>query len=367
MLGRLGRRLAYLPIDGKRPADPRLVRFGKHLRFLADRAKHPGQQVVLVLTELLAAHWVTDLSQLEQQSLPALDAAIEPSRLRSGFAAAVAAEDIEIGPVPSGDDDNEVDGLLTNFNALRSRSTDESLVARLRAPIERHYEALVDRGWALTWKCLERERWLPEAQHVSRRWADDGEAIDRHMEWTVVIGGRRRVQETNAQAARTLRSWEQAQALLVAEEAIDDPIRMIPYFLANRAVGGTVIEIDLEHRVKLNGRNQKRPLVKVELAEPCALTADKEIYWTGAPSGPCYLVVERASAKKGTGWHITLEHQTNRVDSARPQVGDHAVFSVHDLSGAPPLTLPDKIPWTHAAESAPDGTIEEPTDERGWE
>src|SRR5581483_175254 len=34
MLGRLGRRLAYLPVDGVRPADPQLVRLGQHLLFL---------------------------------------------------------------------------------------------------------------------------------------------------------------------------------------------------------------------------------------------------------------------------------------------------------------------------------------------
>src|SRR5262249_37734004 len=44
MLDRLGRRLAYLPTTGPRPADEALVRLGRHLRFLSSHASVPGQQ-----------------------------------------------------------------------------------------------------------------------------------------------------------------------------------------------------------------------------------------------------------------------------------------------------------------------------------
>ena len=42
LLGRLGRRLAYLPTDGERPADPALVRLGRHLASSRRRAQFPA-------------------------------------------------------------------------------------------------------------------------------------------------------------------------------------------------------------------------------------------------------------------------------------------------------------------------------------
>ena len=57
MLGRLGRRLAYLPTDGPHPADEALVRLGRHLRFLWNHATVPGQQLVVSLTDLLNDYW----------------------------------------------------------------------------------------------------------------------------------------------------------------------------------------------------------------------------------------------------------------------------------------------------------------------
>src|SRR6185437_6636845 len=78
LLGRLGRRLAYLSTDGPRPADPALVRLGRHLRFLWDHYAVPGQQSVVALTDLMNAHWATPQSAVERQSLPALYAFIDP-------------------------------------------------------------------------------------------------------------------------------------------------------------------------------------------------------------------------------------------------------------------------------------------------
>src|SRR5262249_52145570 len=105
LLGRLGRRLAYLPTDGARPADPELVRFGWHLKFLSDHARFPGQQLVLVLSDLLTSHWITELSELEAQNLAALDAAVDPPGGKSAHTAAFVAEQTEIGPAPTAKDD----------------------------------------------------------------------------------------------------------------------------------------------------------------------------------------------------------------------------------------------------------------------
>jgi hypothetical protein len=104
LLGRLGRRLAYLPTDGDRPADPDLVRLGRHLIFLGNHWAVPGQQLVASLADILGDHWATSQSELERQSLAALDAFIEPPVGLHGFEAAALAERDAVGPLPSGED-----------------------------------------------------------------------------------------------------------------------------------------------------------------------------------------------------------------------------------------------------------------------
>src|SRR5207253_2441120 len=78
MLLRLGRRLAYLQLDGDRPADPDLVRLGQHLLFLGRHATYPGQQLIIALTDLAGAHWLTPQSDFDRASLGAVDAHIDP-------------------------------------------------------------------------------------------------------------------------------------------------------------------------------------------------------------------------------------------------------------------------------------------------
>lgn len=364
LFARLGRRLAFLPTDGDRPADPELVRFGRHLSFLGGHARMPGQQLVVVLTDLLSSHWVSELSPLEAQNLPALDAVIDPPSTMNAHEAAAIAEDHQIGPLPSAPDDEKLGELLTEFNRARARSTDADLVASLLPPIHAHYEALVRRGWPLLWRCLDRERVYTEAAHVERRWNDDVEALNRHLEWVVTRGGRYRTRQTSAQAAYTLRGWEEAERLLVAEQAIDDPLRMIPYLLANDAIRGTVAQVDLEHREIAKVKKVRRPLVTLQTEEPCVVGNGKKLFWTETPSGQPYEVVEVVA--HGTGSRVVLKHHAPG-DVRRPTLGDTVILSVHNTNPPPPLMLPKKPPWTHGRPPPPPPAIEDPETAGGWE
>lgn len=345
LLGRLGRRLAFLSTEGAWAADPALVRFGRHLLFLHQRARHPGQQLVLVLTELLASHWVSELSPLEAQSLPALDAVIEPPKGRTGHEAACEAEKLEIGPVPGGDDDSVLEPLVSQFNRARGRHTDEATVAPLRAPIESHYTRLVDRSWKLLWRCLERERQYPEAPHVQSRWESDRDALARHLDF-LQRGGRMRSRDTHRAAAWMLRWWEDAQRLLVAQEAIDDPLRMVPFLLSNEALVGKVVAVDLTHEEQPNIQWVRRPLFVLETTEPCLLPLDKELYWSRTPDKAAYVVCEVQEVKKRGVWRVTLKHETS-AEVPRPRKGEQVIFSVHHTHSGPPLKFPEKVPWTH--------------------
>jgi hypothetical protein len=363
MLERLGRRLAYLPTTGTKPADEALVRLGRHLRFLATHAAVPGQQLVVSLTDLLGGHWMTSQSALERQSLPALDAFIDPPDGLHGFEAAAQIEDQSVGPVPAGEDDERLEPLVERFNKQRGDRTTPAVVRPLLKPIEDHYRPLVGQAWDLLWRCRDREAAFPEAPSVARRWTEDRDAYTRHIDW-MARGGLRRTRQTPRQAALTLRQLEEAQKLLDAEEACDDPLRMIPYLLQHKAVRGRVVKVNRDHRELVTKRKMARPLVTLHSADPCLMPLGKELWWSEQPGGREYVVHAIEAAPAG-GWHVTLKLMTASGDAELPAVGSEACFSIHNTRPAPPTMLPDTEPWTHRPALLPAtvGSIEEDTKE----
>ncbi len=345
MLDRLGRRLAYLPTTGPRPADEALVRLGRHLRFLSSHAWVPGQQLLVSLTDLMNDHWITSQSEMERQSLPALDAFIDPPDGVHGFDAATQVEDDSIGPVPAGDKDELLAPLVERFNKLRGGSTAQRVIKPLLASIEDHYRPLVQRAWDRLWRCRDREAKFAEASSVARRWVEDREAYTAHIDW-MTKSGLRRTRQTPRQAAMTLRELEDTQRLLDAEEACDDPLRMIPYLLQHKAVCGRVVTVDREHRELATKRMMPRPLVTLHSPDPCLMPLGKELWWSEQPGGREYVVQAIEVAPKDE-WFITLKLMTGSTAAELPAVGNEACFSTHNTRAAPPLTLPKMEPWTH--------------------
>jgi hypothetical protein len=350
LLGNLGRRLAYLPTVGPRPADEDLVRLGRHLRFLWYHATVPGQQLVVPLTDLLNAHWVTPQSPLERQSLSALDAWIDPPASEHGFVAAARAEQHPVGPVPEGDDDERLQPLVERFNECRAGSTDPVVVRPLLKPIEDHYRPLLQHAWGMLWRCRDREAALAEAASVARRWDEDRGAYTAHLDW-LARGGLRRTRQTPRQAAVTLRALEEAGKLLEAEEACDDPLRMIPYLLQHQAVRGRVVAIDRNHREMAERRMASRPLVTLHSPDPCPLPEGKELWWVGQPDGREFQVHAVVPAPDG-GSLVTLKLMTSSATTRLPGVGDEACFSIHNTASAYPARLPHDDPWTHRPAAA---------------
>ncbi len=345
LLGRLGRRLAYLPTDGERPANPALVRLGRHLRFLWDHYAVPGQQLVVALADLMNAHWATPQSAMERQSLPALDAFIDPPSGTGAFDAAAAAELRPVGPLPDGDDEEDLIPLVERFNAARNGKTDPAVVGPLLAPIIDHYRPLVRRAWDLLWRCRNREAALPEAPSVGRRWDGDRTAYTRHIDW-LARNGLRRTRQSPRQAATTLRNLEEAGRLLEAEEACDDPLRMAAYVLANKAVRGTVVALDADHTEPGPKRIVRRPLVTLRSPDPCLISVGRELWWTDQPDGKEF-VVEEICPGPGGGSDVVLKLMTSSGRTAHPTVGRRACFSAHSTTPAWLGKLPDDDPWTH--------------------
>jgi hypothetical protein len=173
LIGRLGRRLAYLPTTGERAADPILPRMGRHFMWLAEHAHMPGQQLVLSATDLLTSHYVTAMSPYEVGSLAAIDAWIEPGRGKDGFHAAEAAERQPVGPTPDPSDGERIYDLMMQFNKARAGSRDPVVVRQCVKPLRELYNDLVEDTWNLIWRALDRERQRPEADSVTGRALED--------------------------------------------------------------------------------------------------------------------------------------------------------------------------------------------------
>jgi hypothetical protein len=345
MLGRLGRRLAYLPTSGPHPADEALVRLGRHLRFLWGHWAMPGQQLLVSVTDLLNDHWATAQSPLERQSLASLDAYIDPPRGEHGYDAADRVEVQPVGPHPDGDDDERLHPLVERFNKARTGGAPRSLVRRLLRLIEDHYRPLVQRSWELLWRCRDREAACPEAPSVARRWDEDRDAYTRHMDW-MVRGGLRRTRQSPRQAAITLRNFEEGKRLLEAEEACDDPLRMIPYILENKAVRGRVVAVDWENKEVASRSMVRRPLVTVLSPDPCLIPAGKELWWAEQPDGREFVISAVASSPTG-GSLVTLKLMTSSKGTGLPDVGNEATFSIHTTAPGWFVNLPRTDPWTH--------------------
>lgn len=274
---------------------------------------------------------------------------MDPGPGRKGPEAAQIAELINIGPAPGREEDDALEKLLKPFNAARARRTDEAVVAPLRKPIEKHYEALVQRSWDLLWRALERERALPEGASVAARWEDDLVALDRHLEWTITGPGLRRTRQTPKQAALTLRGWEDAAARLAAQEALDDPLRMVRSLLTNEAIGGTVVTVDPDHRVQVGKQLQRRPRIVVDTPEPCRMPAGKALWWSKTPDRREWEITNIVA--DGTGARVELVRATNRGKPDEvPSVGAKVVFSIHHHEKPFFTQMPDTPPWTHQKE-----------------
>jgi hypothetical protein len=342
LIGRLGRRLAYLPTEGEWAASLSLVRLGQQLQFLHRHSDEPGQQLILAMSDVVAHHWVTPQTEFERASLPALEAFIEPPAGMDPFEAAAQAEVRPIGPLPTDWDDETVEPLVRALNGARGRSAEAAIVAPYLKPIEDHYRPLLQKGWDLTWHAIERERDVPEARYVDRRQEMDRRRYSWQMDW-VAQGGRRRTRQTARQAIETMHRLEEAKARLVAEEALADPLRMIPFLLDGKAVEGLVIDVDSNHTEIAKVRSVRRPLLTLVSDNPRPLPVGKELWWTATPDKAPWVV---HSVKVEPGRTIvTLKLMTGSKDARIPAAGTNACFSINNFGWGYRHALPPAAPW----------------------
>lgn len=345
-LGLLGRYLAYLSDRGGVTPDPVLVEAGKHLRFYARHARVPGQSLLIALDRLVADHWATLLSPFEQANLAALDAQIEPGPGRHSFDASAAAEaTVRIGPEPTEDVDRKTEALLADFNAARGTSTDPEIVGPLAEPLREHYRGLVGPVWQLMGRVVTRERQVPAAPSVYRRFESDREAFGRHVDWVVTQGGFYRTTDTARQAAITLRRLEDTLARYKADQAVEDPARMIPHLLDGDAIRGTVASLT-ETKVVINVNAVRRAIIALDSPDPVIRPVGKRLWWTATAGGHPWEV--QSVQPNGAGSRVLLMLSGKPVPERLPMVGDVITLStLYTGRAAFWLMPPENPPWTH--------------------
>lgn len=130
---------------------PHVAAFAARLAYLTMRAQVPDQQALVVLTDVLATHWVTPMDPTQEHHLGAMLAALAPPEGLTLAEAVRAAEAISMGPVTLPAFDRTVlQPALARFHTARRRGAAPEVLAPLRRAIEdatsplvlRTYEAL---------------------------------------------------------------------------------------------------------------------------------------------------------------------------------------------------------------------------------
>jgi hypothetical protein len=350
--------------DTPHPAPPRVPLLGRWLTHYGERSRVPGSSLLPAMTELLARHWATGQSSLEDQHLGALLAWIDPPQGGSGAKAALRAE-LERDPdgllrcPPAGPATDPVfDNLLlapamARYDAARAAGDREG-TARTEDRIRELVASQLRPTWDALWRGVDLLRTLPEGTRVAERWKRDRWSYTGHRDRVRAGEPPQPKWDDAVTAAQKLAARETAQAQLEVQEALDDPLVMAGRRLTGEAFAGEVTEVVMAYSEAKVAR--PRPLVTVRTQDRPHLAAATKVYRTledgRAQTGevvayePDGLIVVRLTGGMGRG----------KVPEAGsvPEEGDRACWTLfeHAPRGGPALPEPDRTPWTHGGPPA---------------
>ncbi|MFE3244858.1 hypothetical protein [Kitasatospora indigofera] len=379
------RRTAEDADPGPYPAPARVPLLGRWLTHLTDRAQVPGSSLLLPMTGLLARHWATGQSQLEDQHLAALLAwhprpdALRGARAGGGPAGAAAAELAEtardghgqlLHPPAGPATDPRFDELVLapaigRYDAAVTALRDAGPQEREQAQryVDRTVEGLTDAlesvllpTWRDVWHGLDLLRALPPAAHLAERWEGDRWSYTGHRDRLAAGEPPQPRQDDAVTAARKLAQREREQVRLDVQEALDDPLAMAERRLAGEAFTGEVVEVVPDHDT--SGRTPKpRPLVTVRTADHPHADLGREVHRTHTAT-PQKAVIAAVDEEAGT---ITLRvmsgmgRKKEPEPGSLPEPGDRVTFTLFELTArqSAPLPEPDDTPWTHGGPPGP--------------
>ncbi|MCA9851797.1 MAG: hypothetical protein KC461_14285 [Dehalococcoidia bacterium] len=360
--GLLGRSLRYLRSTPEFAVADETVLLGAHATWFAQQSELPGSSVLLAATDLLRRHWATGQSSLEDEDLHALLAWVDPAEGLNGREAAAKAEagraSGEIpaaGPTPDASWDRDVLGpLVDEFNEHRGGDASPKVVSTAGASIRGAVEAALTASWTATWRAHALLCGLVPGASVADRWGSDRRAWTSHL--TRVEAGRAffRTRDSARQSAWMIKSREDAQQALDLGEALDDPLVLAGLVAGGEAFDGEIREIDSDNmEMGPSGRRRvRRPLITVDLPDPCPLVPGTKVRWTDRMQLACELV--------GIEDNAVVLKVIAGMQGQLPIPGATAAFiTLDDQSYPMPSTLPG-IPWTHEGADVPEPDSEVP-------
>ncbi|WP_367322857.1 hypothetical protein [Streptomyces sp. HUAS ZL42] len=378
------RRTAEQDPETPHPAPPRVPLLGRWLTHFGERARVPGSSLLLALTDVLARHWATGQSTLEDQHLGALLAWIEPPEGATGAEAALRAElarsaDGQLLCPPAGPatdpafDNKLLAPAIERYDRARTAlaAAEDGLEADDRlgdlTTAEREIRDLVGRvmlpTWHKVWDGLDLLRTLPEGAHVEQRWTRDRWSFTGHRDRVVAGEPPQPRRDDAVTAANKLAGREREQARLEAQEALDDPLVMAGRRLAGEAFAGEVTDVVMAYSE--GKRPSPRPLVTVRTDDRPHLGERAKVYRSlaGKPQAAEYVGTEgdgvlvlRIVDKMGRG----KEPETGSV----PEKGDQVCFTLfeHEQRGGAKLPDPEETPWTHGGPPGETAAVPEAAD-----
>ncbi|MFE7560760.1 hypothetical protein [Kitasatospora sp. NPDC057500] len=378
------RRTAEDEDPGPFPAPARVPLLGRWLTHLAERAMVPGSSLLLPMTGLLARHWATGQSHLEDQHLAARLAWHSPPEGLTGAEAAELAETGRGGEgrllhPPAGPttdpvfDAKVLAPAIARYDAAAAalREADapggpggaDAGAAREAVRVSVHQLRTVLREellptWYDVWHGLDLLRALPPAGHLPERWTGDRWSYTGHRDRLAAGEPPQPRIDDAVTAARKLAQREREQARLDVQEALDDPLAMAEHRLAGEAFSGVVTEVVPDYDT--TGRSPKpRPLVTVRTDDRPHADLGREVHRVREPAAPeaaagpaQKAVIAAADPEGGTITVRVLSGMGRRKEpepGSLPEPGERVTFTLFELTvrQAAPLPEPDDTPWTH--------------------
>ncbi|MGW7350775.1 hypothetical protein [Streptomyces sp. NPDC054784] len=333
------------------PAPARLPLLGRWLTHYGERARVPGSALLLPMTELLARHWATGQSQVEDQHLGALLGWLLPEGRthREGPEARDGAGQLLLPPAgPATDpafDNRLLAPAVERYDAGlpgAAERLDELIASQLRPT------------WDLMWQGLDLLRTLPAGGGVADRWRRDRFSYTHHRDRVRAGEPPQPRRDDAVTAAAKLASREQAQARLEAQEALDDPLAMAGRRLAGEAFAGEVVEVVPEWTE--GSRPRPRPLVTVRTGDHPHLSergkvhrALPEEYGGGKQSAEHVLDGPHREGLLTVRLLTGMGRGKEPAAGSVPEPGDRVCWTLfeHTPRGGPGLPEPEDTPWTH--------------------
>jgi hypothetical protein len=350
----LGRSTRFRRTTGEYAVHESVPLLGRWLTFLAERTMHPGSSSLLPMTSVLASHWATGQSALEDANLAALMAWIDPPPGRSAVEAARTAEDPLVwppaGPTTDPTFDNEV--LAPLIRAYDAADETPGAVRRATVALESALRAQMEPTWHLLWRAIDLLRTLPPGPSVADRWRRECRTFANQVAfWRDGGPPQARVDQAVA-AARRLAWLEQEQNDYEVDTALDDPLVMAEFRLTGEAFAGTVVGRDPTRLDRSGARAKPRPHILIRTADPVRLEPGVVVRdgFRRSQNARVVDVVHVTGAVE-----VTLELQNGMGHSRTPAPGtvpelDEAMcYSTLSRESGRPAPFPprERTPWTH--------------------